>query len=132
MPGGVLLQELLPEACCACPLLSSHSACIVLFFPSSSFVMHQNISPHSPFPLSLTLVFPAYISLSLVYSKPLLHPTPPPPSLLLTLFSYPLLIFSLLALPSPLRHQLYTHRLCFHGVSHRFWQSALETQDHFK
>lgn len=73
-----------------------------------------------------------HFSLSLTHSEPLLLPLSLSlPSLLLILFLIPP-TFSLPSLPSPLRHQLYTHRSCFHGVSQRFWQSALETQDHFK
>lgn len=97
-----------------------------LSFPLA-YVTHQNISLCSPFILSRTLRC-SYFSLSFIVN---LSHSLSLPSLLLIAFLNPL-IFSLLALPSPLRHQLYTHGLCFHGVSHRFWQSALETQDHFK
>lgn len=124
MLGGVLLQELLPKGRCACPLHSPHSGFICFFL---SLVMHLTIILYSHFIPSLTCLFAAHIFLSPISSKPLL--------LSLSSFSFTYLfvipLFSLLP-SSPLRHQLYTHRLCFHGVSHRFWQSALETQDHFK
>ncbi len=126
MPGGVLLQELLPKGSCACPLLSSHSGFI--FFSLVRYAS-KYFSLLTFYSISYSLLPCSYFPVS--HSQQTVSHSLSCPSLLLTLFLIPL-IFSLLALPSPLRHQLYTHRLCFHGVSHRFWQSALETQDHFK
>lgn len=120
MPGGVLLQELLPKGRCARPLLSSHSAffsflslCYIEMFLSAHLLFHLEIIPSLPTFLPVSLH-----SLCLVFYL----------SSFLSLKQF----FFLPALPSQLRHQLYTHRSCFHGVSQRFWQSALETQDHFK
>lgn len=98
-------------------LSTSLSLCIKIFLSAHLFIP------------SLTSVFPAHIFLCLSFTVNL--PYSLSPFSFTCPFSYPSNI-SFLALPSPLRHQLYTHRLCFHGVSHRFWQSALETQDHFK
>lgn len=73
MPGGVLLQELLPKGRYACPLLSSHSA-FMFFFPLSLSVSHTlrikiflSARPFSAVSFSVSHLLLTPLSLSLFY-----------------------------------------------------------------
>lgn len=71
MPGGVLLQELLPKGRYACPLLSSHSA-FIFFFPLSLAVtlrikIFLSARPFSSVSFSVSHLLLTSLSLSLFY-----------------------------------------------------------------
>lgn len=130
MPGGVLLQKLLPKGRCACPLLSSHFGFIFPFFlpPFRSQPRHFSLLTFYSFNSFLhSLIF-------LTYSKPLLHLSSP--HTFFCCFTYPFSYPSNIFAPCPsffLKTSIIHPQIMFSwGVSHRFWWRALEMQDHFK